>query len=307
MFEAEQLEFVVNNEDENKKMHKNEPKHGSKQNKIKTPKDFTCTVDVTDKRICLTGEFKCGDRDIIKAHLVHLGANIVSSISSKTDYLIIGDLGTTTTHKIDDAKKYRVEIVKEKDFIKTSDNVKVIRITDYKPKEPLEEFLKDFFINYCKSKRTDPDIVGVKITNFGLSIYLCESKEYLDMKGNPSQRIYSISHKKSKDTYNIALYVGRLNSSRFVPAPQGIIFRKDDMTITFNGDTDTLRKYLCDVFEWEFENFSPSYKFGCCGKYEQCSKAYMCLHDNSIYSLGCRYKEKLESGKIFYGENRNVD
>lgn len=79
--------------------------------------DFNFAVDVMGKRICLTGEFKCADRKYIKEKLIECGAKVTNNISIKTDYLIVGDLGTTTTHKIDDANSFGTKVYYEKDFI----------------------------------------------------------------------------------------------------------------------------------------------------------------------------------------------
>ena len=87
------------------------------KNKIPVEK-IGCTEDVSNKRICLTGDFKCASRDDLKEQLTQLGAKVTTSISRKTDYLLIGDYGTTTTHKIDDANKFGTKVVYEKDFIK---------------------------------------------------------------------------------------------------------------------------------------------------------------------------------------------
>lgn len=45
--------------------------------------------------------------------------------------------------------------------------------------------------------------------------------------------------------------------------------------------------------------------FGCCHRYVECSDALKCLHPNLLHSFGCTYKKNLESGKVFYGKNRN--
>lgn len=82
--------------------------------------DFSCTVDIAGKRICLTGEFEAAPRDIIKNRLVELGAKITGNISSKTNYLLVGNYGTTTTHKITDAQDFGVSIVYEKRFFEES-------------------------------------------------------------------------------------------------------------------------------------------------------------------------------------------
>lgn len=77
---------------------------------------FKCAFDVTGKKICLTGDFKCATRNDVKERLKRFGARVTNNISSKTDYLIIGDLGTTTTHKVDDANSLGVGVYFEKDF-----------------------------------------------------------------------------------------------------------------------------------------------------------------------------------------------
>ncbi len=83
--------------------------------------NFSCVFDIVGKRICLTGEFEAAPRDIIKNRLVELGAKVTGSISSKTNYLLVGDNGTTTTHKITDAQNFGVSIVYEKDFLKKTE------------------------------------------------------------------------------------------------------------------------------------------------------------------------------------------
>jgi len=47
-------------------------------------------------------------------------------------------------------------------------------------------------------------------------------------------------------------------------------------------------------------------RFGCCHLYKECSDAQHCVHDNPLFVLACQYKRNLESGKIFYGRNRNI-
>lgn len=46
--------------------------------------------------------------------------------------------------------------------------------------------------------------------------------------------------------------------------------------------------------------------FGCCHRYIQCSDALQCLHPDFITSIACLYKKNLESGKVFYGKNKNI-
>lgn len=53
---------------------------------------------------------------------------------------------------------------------------------------------------------------------------------------------------------------------------------------------------------------APVTKFGCCNAFSKCSDEKRCLlSDDLDYYAGCYYRENLESGRIFYGINRNVD
>lgn len=47
--------------------------------------------------------------------------------------------------------------------------------------------------------------------------------------------------------------------------------------------------------------------FGCCSYYKKCSDLKKCIHDDQLYSTACMYRKNLESGRIFYGENKKSD
>jgi hypothetical protein len=63
-------------------------------------------------------------------------------------------------------------------------------------------------------------------------------------------------------------------------------------------DFSNIDRFINSLFQ-----FDP---IGCCGKYNECSDAGICLHEDLIYSSCCMYRKNLESGKIFYGKNRNI-
>ena len=45
----------------------------------------------------------------------------------------------------------------------------------------------------------------------------------------------------------------------------------------------------------------------CCSRYMECSDAGKCVHPDKTFALECGYRKILASGRIFYGERRNVD
>lgn len=47
-------------------------------------------------------------------------------------------------------------------------------------------------------------------------------------------------------------------------------------------------------------------EWDCCSRYLECSDAKACTHPDKTFALGCGYRKILVSGRIFYGENRNI-
>lgn len=47
-------------------------------------------------------------------------------------------------------------------------------------------------------------------------------------------------------------------------------------------------------------------EWDCCSRYMECSDAKTCIHPDKRFALGCGYRKILNTGKIFYGKNRNV-
>ncbi len=47
-------------------------------------------------------------------------------------------------------------------------------------------------------------------------------------------------------------------------------------------------------------------EWDCCSRYEECSNARQCVHPDKAFALSCGYRKILNSGKIYFGANRNV-
>ena len=47
-------------------------------------------------------------------------------------------------------------------------------------------------------------------------------------------------------------------------------------------------------------------RLGCCSDFIECSNAKRCTKEDNIEYWGCYYRENLEKGRIFYGENKTV-
>ncbi|MCM1523436.1 MAG: exonuclease domain-containing protein [Ruminococcus sp.] len=90
--------------------------------------DVSFSVDVSGKKICLTGEFACGEREQLENTLISFGAVIKGTVIKSLDYLVIGKYGNPDWkdgkgNKYIKAEKYNrqgsvIKIIDECDFIK---------------------------------------------------------------------------------------------------------------------------------------------------------------------------------------------
>ena len=47
-------------------------------------------------------------------------------------------------------------------------------------------------------------------------------------------------------------------------------------------------------------------EWSCCSRYLECSNAKTCIHPDKTLALACGYRKILNSGRVFYGKNRNI-
>ncbi len=70
------------------------------------------------------------------------------------------------------------------------------------------------------------------------------------------------------------------------------------------NDVLSLVDPLCIVYMLVLSELGGE-NYGCCSRYIQCSDEKKCLNPDFFSSLACSYKRNLESGRIFYGKNKN--
>lgn len=275
--------------------------------------------------VCLSGEFKHGTKEEISELLAGLGATVKNTLTKKVKILIVGDNGSDAWNfgnygrKIKEAIERQkqgdpIEIISETDFYKKLDkiNAQNNQIVFEETDESLALFLSEMVEAECiKQGIASSFIKIIKNTNDSQSIWICDPVWMLDFEGKQTQNALSVG--KKKKGYEVILSIGRNELNDFVPVPEGAEIKntiqnnKNKTSVLFAENNDSLKKYISDVFAWELKHFMPSYQFGCCSKYVECSDAKKCLHQNSMYARGCYYRKNLEAGKIFYGKNCNVD
>lgn len=104
---------------------------------------------------------------------------------------------------------------------------------------------------------------------------------------------------------NIELIIKNIQFKKITVPSDAIIrvvnFDKEFTHVVFYKENQNLYDYIKANIIYCINNYEFSDAFGCCSKYNECSDAKRCLHENKLYAKGCYYRKNLESGKIFYG------
>ena len=72
-------------------------------------------------------------------------------------------------------------------------------------------------------------------------------------------------------------------------------------------DVLNLEKEIESIFIQLFSLYmNAEESFGCCSRYIECSDKKQCVNNNIRLRFSCQYKKNLETGRIFYGKNKNI-
>lgn len=120
---------------------------------------------------------------------------------------------------------------------------------------------------------------------------------------------------KFKKVNYSTVYISTPNNAYFTPPESAALCRIVENSIYFpqytgeqvyNLQSKTIKEDCKDAVEFTIKRLFPVSTFGCCSRYNECSDAKKCLHPNLFYALGCTYRSHLESGRVFYGSEKNV-
>lgn len=128
--------------------------------------------------------------------------------------------------------------------------------------------------------------------------------------GKKAKLAFKVSLKGKKGAKYVS-FVVRKSTIENIALPENVSIKYIDSDITnaivnFPTGENNFNTFVHDILDYSVNTFEPSDKFGCCSKYIECSNAKKCLHENLFYAKACFYRKNLESGKIFYGENKNI-
>ncbi len=266
--------------------------------KLNNNADITVNYKVTGKIICLTGNFKIGNKTDISNFLENKGAVISKNVTKKTDYLISGCLensdykydsyGTKIKRALElQEKGSHIRIINETDFFNRTNNGN--DINDIKHLIDIVE--KENNIHYASSSLTSFKVKTLQ--NKNVHSILLENSAVLKL---------STMNKVFRITVNSNLIKNIIipNSAKQKNSTS------DTIHFDFLQKNNDYYFFIKAILNNAVKNYSGSSVFGCCHKYVECSDAKKCLHRDLLYARGCQYRKNLESGRIFYGKNKNI-
>ena len=128
--------------------------------------------------------------------------------------------------------------------------------------------------------------------------------------GKKTKLAFKVSLKGKKGAKYVS-FTARKSIIKNISLPENVSLKYIDsdianVIVNFPTGENNYITFVHDILDYSVNTFEPSDKFGCCSKYIECSNAKKCLHENLFYAKACFYRKNLESGKIFYGENKNI-
>lgn len=247
-------------------------------------------IDVKDKKVCVTGDFKNGTRREIESLLKNNGATITKTVSSSTDYLIIGEFGSINWQygNYGNKTKKALELQKQGKSIKILNESEVFlkaSVDDEKLNELLHTVEADCNITHYNMSSTNFKVKQLK-----------DDKTKSITLGN----VLVCKIKMLKNGYKVVLKKKLVED-----------YDKESANIKFDDNKNIAEIYFknksqdfYDIIEIALydavKTYQPENRFGCCSRYLDCSKMKKCLHPDLLYSKGCWYRQNIEKGIIFY-------
>lgn len=150
-----------------------------------------------------------------------------------------------------------------------------------------------------------------KVTSYSICIYEPEYPPIPNAKKDEKRNSVVLRIEEKTET-EVELTLGRVQyESINTPETAEINIRQsepDTVRMKFDASDPAFIEYLKENTIYRIRNYSSKESsFGCCSRYEMCSDAKKCVHENKLFACACQYKRNLESGRIFYGKNKNVD
>lgn len=255
-----------------------------------------CTepISIFGKTVCLTGDFESMSRAEVENELLNLGAILKKSVTKALDYLVVGGRGSSMWS----AGNYGTKVKKALENQLKGSHVQIIREADLLAS--LTKDLTDDFQNESESKLLCNEIKSLlnqPDSNYDTSVI--EFKKYCNSETDGAitffdKPCFSVKGKKIVYLYIAPVfqkYFKSLNLQSVAATP----WKRVELNSIVISDYTSA---LVEIYEkcW----LDSSEQFGCCSRYQECSKSMKCTQPDHELKGGCQYRQKLREGINFY-------
>lgn len=298
---------------------------------------------IVGKHCCLTGKFSFGEKDKIEQMILEKGGFCDKSVKKSTDYLVVGSQGNenwkqgTYGEKIKKALEWQekggsVQIVTEDNFIDAIEQIES-NVTDCETSDETIFMLVDASNENGGWKSRIQDMldemvhvlelpekslylsknvgrISNDVTSYSVCIYEPEYPKLPDRKLDQTRNSVVMNIKEKNEQLVLIMSLNQYQSVKYDEVVETKISKSDskNIQIFMDKNCEELIEYIRLHTEYRIKNYkSKASTFGCCSKFNECSDAKHCVHENRLYSMACSYRKHLDEGRIFYGKNRNID
>lgn len=148
-----------------------------------------------------------------------------------------------------------------------------------------------------------------KETSRSICIFEPEYPKNPAVKEEPGRNFVILKMQIKKDS-SVELFIRKEQANEIaIPDTATIKILKSDPNfqhVNFGENDDSIYDFIKKNILYCLANYEATSSFGCCSRFIECSDAKKCVHENKIYSMGCKYRMNLDAGRIFYGKNKNI-
>lgn len=266
------------------------------------------------KNIVFTGTLSLPREDAMQM-AVDVGAILKTSVSSKTDYLVVGVQDVSLVGKTGKSSKERmaeeiiatgkghIQIINENDFVSLV-NTPVSDVICEPANEPEQEISEEFvfellrpiLVETVEFNNANPEKLILKVGKSYSSVWIGTQMAFRICCRN-SKRYFSVSTQcfdaAPADIKATALKFKEyadFQNLHFTPTIDGVMF---------------FAQYLSSVMDTAIDSITKEYS--CCSRAEECSLSGKCISPFPDIAMLCGYRKVMKSGRIFFGPNRNID
>lgn len=268
------------------------------------------------KYFAFTGTLKSMSRKDAATVVVLSGGVAQGQVNRKTNFLVTGIQDAAVLR----GKKYSSKHSKALEFLEMGNNIQIIAEDDFlnmidgDAQELLKRYESVSSINEYNESREN--FVFETIRQILLNVFssLGIPENYLDMQKFQKHNTIQFDTQPFCRILNRGAHISFPNILGPYIESQWDAQVEEDEYITISSEfcsaQDPFFSSAIEAMMLSLVRSIPK-EFDCCSQFEQCSDAKECVHrlnpNDPIRHLRCGYRRTLESGKIFFGENRNID